>query len=129
MNLPQIQHTNINDFLKQDEVVKETLDQIRRDFEQFGYDIILPSNLNNVYSLLLKQVTFTIEQMLLGESSQVYALLYRVDVSDHSIIQASQALPHYTHAELIAHQIIFRDLQKVLTRRYFKNEYRNTPLE
>jgi hypothetical protein len=46
--------------------------------------------------------------------------LYQVDITDREIYKAEQELPHYSHVEIIAHQVIVRDLKKVLLRRYFK---------
>lgn len=125
MNLPQVQHTNVSNFLNNEEVVKETIDQIKRDFEQFNLELKTPANLSNVYQDLLHEVAALITDLLARESSQLYALLYRIDISDQSMVKASLALPDYSHIEVIAHQIIFRDLQKVLTRRYFRQESSN----
>lgn len=129
MSLPKVQHNNLNEYLNREDIVRETVDQIRRDFEVFNLEITFSGRLDNVYQELLPQVKAFLEELLAGSTDQVYSLLYRIDVSDHSIIQASQELPQYTHVEVIAHQIIFRDLQKVLTRRYFRQESQHRAIE
>jgi hypothetical protein len=129
MSLLKIQHNNINDFFNREDIVRETVAQIKRDFEQFGLEITYSGTTDNVYQELLQQVTSQVAVLLLGSSDQIYALLYRIDISDKSIVNASLQLPHYTHVEVISHQIIFRDLQKVLTRRYFKQESINKRIE
>lgn len=129
MNLPKIQHTNVKDFLNKEDIVRETVEQIIKDFENFGLEINFSGNLDNVYQELHGQVAAMIEVLSTGSSERLYSLLYRIDISDQSIIQAAQEFPGYNHVEVIAHQIIFRDLQKVLTRRYFRQEYQGKSIE
>ncbi|MDA3929095.1 MAG: hypothetical protein PF541_09055 [Prolixibacteraceae bacterium] len=129
MSLPQIQHTNINEYLNREDIVRETIDQIRRDFDVFGMEITFSGKLDNVYHEMHPQVKALLDQLLAGNSEQLYTLLYRIDISDQSIINAAQELSQYNHVEVIAHQIILRDLQKVLTRRYFKEESQNKKIE
>lgn len=129
MSFPQVQHASINEYLKREDLVRETVDQIRRDFDAYDMEITFSGSLDNVYNEMHAQVKVLLEQLLAGSSQQLYALLYRIDISDQSIINAAQELPHYNHVEVIAHQIILRDLQKVLTRRYFKQEAQNKRIE
>ena len=42
------------------------------------------------------------------------------------IARAERELPHYNHVEIVAHQVIARDLKKVLLRRYFKSKDSNS---
>jgi len=48
------------------------------------------------------------------------AVLYQVDITEYEIAKAARELPHYNDLEVLAHQVIFRDLKKVLYRRYYK---------
>ncbi|MDA3928514.1 MAG: hypothetical protein PF541_06105 [Prolixibacteraceae bacterium] len=129
MSLPQLHNNNIEEFLDKEDIVKETIEQIKSDFEKFGLEIIFLGKLDNVYQELLQKVKAQVEVLLSGSSDQMYAMLYRIDISDSSILKAAQELPQYSHVEVIAHQIIFRDLQKVLTRRYFRQESQNKAIE
>lgn len=129
MDLPQIQNNKLEEFLNREDIVRETIAQIIRDFEMFGLDITFSGQLNNVYKEMHAKVKAKVEELLAGNSGQMYALLYRIDITDISIIKAAQELPQYNHVGVIAHQIIVRDLQKVLTRRYFKQEVQNKKLE
>ncbi|MFA9392586.1 MAG: hypothetical protein ACERKD_22445 [Prolixibacteraceae bacterium] len=122
MNLPQVQNNTLQDFLNGEDIVRETAEQIRKDFEVFGLEITFSGKMDNVYLELHEQVKVQVEYLLAGSSDRLYALLYRIDISDKAMVKASLELPHYSHVEVIAHQIILRDLQKVLTRRYFKKE-------
>ncbi|NJK98457.1 MAG: hypothetical protein HC905_29225 [Bacteroidales bacterium] len=66
------------------------------------------------------QLINQIETLLDRDFSRLLAVLYQVDISDKEIAKTAQELPEYSHVEVIAHQIIVRDLKKVLTRHYFK---------
>jgi len=50
------------------------------------------------------------------------AVLYQVDITEYEIAKAARELPHYNDLEVLAHQVIFRDLKKVLYRKYYKSK-------
>jgi len=58
--------------------------------------------------------------MLENDDKILLSVLYQVDISEKDLRKTKLDLPNYNQIEVIAHQIIFRDLKKVLTRRYFK---------
>jgi hypothetical protein len=121
MNLPKLDNRNLNNYLDREEIVQETAEQIMKDFGMFGIEITFSGNISNAYSELHTQLTHQIEYMLAYNSDKLYSVLYQVDISDRGMARTAIDLPHYNHIQVIAHQIIFRDLQKVLTRRYFKS--------
>lgn len=120
MNLPQINNINVSTYLNQADVVRQTAEQIMKDFGMFGVEITFSGNTDNAYEelhhQLIDQITLLVEQ----NYDLLLSVLYQVDITDREIYKAEQELPHYSHIEIIAHQVIVRDLKKVLLRRYFK---------
>lgn len=120
MKLPDLQNNNIKSHLNKAEIVIETAQQIMKDFGMFGVEISFSGNTEEAYNELLEQLVFQIDKLLGSNSELLMSVLYQVDISDREIAKTASELPHYNQIEVIAHQIIFRDLKKVLFRRYYK---------
>lgn len=121
MSLPNLQHSNIRSFLDKAEIVQETASQIMKDFGMFGIAIHFSGNTENAYQELHEQLINQISVNLERNYGRLMAVLYQVDITEREIEKAARDLPHYNDLEVLAHQIIFRELKKVLFRRYFKN--------
>lgn len=121
MNLPDLQNNNVQSFLDKHEIVLETARQIMKDFGMFGVEITFSGNTAKAYEELHRQLCFQVEKLLGSNYELLMSVLYQVDISDREIERAQRELPHYDQIEIIAHQIIFRDLKKVLFRRYYKS--------
>jgi hypothetical protein len=120
MELPQIRNDNVSQFLNRDEIVRDTAGQIMKDFGMFGVEITFSGDVNNAYDELHRQLAEQITGLIHKNYDKLLSALYQVDITDREIYKAEQELPHYSHVEIIAHQVIVRDLKKVLLRRYFK---------
>jgi hypothetical protein len=71
---------------------------------------------------LHRQLIDQISLLLERNYELLLSVLYQVDITDREIDRATHELPHYNQVEIIAHQVIVRDLKKVLLRRYFKSQ-------
>lgn len=120
MDLPQINNNNISAHLDQAEIVQETAEQIMKDFGMFGVEITFSGNTANAYEELHRQLIDQISALVERNYDLLLSVLYQVDISEREIARAERELPHYNHIEIVAHQVIVRDLKKVLLRRYFK---------
>ena len=120
MELPDIHNSNISSFLNRADIIQETADQIMKDFGMFGIEINFSGNISNAYSELHEQLVNQISVYLDRDYSRLMAVLYQVDITEREIVKATRELPHYNDLEVLAHQVIFRDLKKVLFRRYYK---------
>lgn len=121
MELPDLRNNNIQSHLNKTEIIIETAQQIMKDFGMFGIEITFSGNTGQAYEELHRQLSQQVEKLLVNNSGLLMSVLYQVDISDREIQRAAQELPHYNQIEVIAHQIIFRDLKKVLFRRYYRN--------
>lgn len=125
MNLPEITHQNIAQLLNKEAIIHETIAQIQKDFGMYSIEISFDGNIETAYEQLIVQLSVEITKLLENDKSKLQSILYRIDLSENVI---KSALQYRTSSEfdittnkLIAHEIIVRELKKVLTRNYFKN--------
>ncbi|HYQ56965.1 MAG TPA: hypothetical protein VEP89_06420 [Draconibacterium sp.] len=102
------------------EIVRQTAEQIMKDFGMFGVEITFSGNIENAYQELHQQLISQITGLVETNYDLLLSVLYQVDITNRELLKAEQDLPHYSHIEIIAHQVIARDLKKVLLRKYFK---------
>jgi len=122
MGLPEVRNDNVASFLSSIDIVGETVAQIMKDFGMFGVTITFSGNTDVAYHELHSQLTEQVGVLLERDYGRLLSILYQVDISDKDIARSATELPDYNHVEIVAHQIIVRDLKKVLTRHYFKSQ-------
>lgn len=120
MELPVVKNTNLEQLMDKAEIVQLTAEQIMKDFGMFGVEITFSGNISNAYQELHQQLVDQITSLVESNYDLLLSVLYQVDITNREIVQAEKDLPHYSNIEIIAHQVIARDLKKVLLRRYFK---------
>jgi hypothetical protein len=121
MNLPEIHKNNIDQYLDKEEIILATIQQIVKDFGMFGLEITFSGNISQAYQELHEQLTNQIDLLIVRDAGRLYSILYQVDISNKALEKTHQEIPEFNIVEVIAHQIIERDLKKVLTRRYFSS--------
>lgn len=122
MKLPEIRNDNVGSYLNSAAIVEETAQQIMKDFGLFGVTITFSGNTEQAYFELHEQLIGQISVLMEKDFAKLLSVLYQVDITEKEIAQAEIEIPAYNHVEIIAHQIIVRDLKKVLTRHYFKSK-------
>lgn len=120
MDFPQVSNSNVEALLNKAEIVRQTAEQIMKDFGMFGVEISFSGNIEQAYQELHQQLVDQISRLIETNYDLLLSVLYQVDITEREMAKAQAELPHYTHIEVIAHQVIARDLKKVLLRRYFK---------
>ena len=120
MNLPDIQSNNLQSYFDKEEIILDTIAQIIKDFGMFGIEIEFSGHVDDAYRDLHQQLVSQVESLLISNSDLLMSILYQVDITDRDISRTQVDFPLYNQVEVIAHQIIFRDLKKVLYRHYFK---------
>lgn len=136
MNLPEITPQNIAKLLNKENIINETIAQIQKDFGMYNINIQFDGNTDTAYQQLMDGLTLEVKQLLANDKSKLQSILYRIDLSEMAIKKALQhtlANNNQTpisnsntnnfenQQQLISHEIIVRELKKVLTRNYFKN--------
>lgn len=112
---------DIEPYKAETEIIRMTVEQIRKDFAMFGLDISFPMRMNMVYEELFSQLDAHVSQLLTVNVQKLMALLYQIDIPERNIMEAWEAHPEFSHAQVIAELIIYRELKKVIFRNYYKN--------
>ena len=115
-----LSHSNISQYLNKADIVRETAEQIMKDFSLFGLEITFSGDTTNAYNELHRQLIKEISVLIEKDYGRLLSVLYQVDITEKEMARAAVEFPDYNQVELIAHQIIVRDLKKVLIRNYFK---------
>ncbi len=122
MQLPDLSSTtSIKVQLSEEEIVNQTVAQIMKDFALFGIEINFSGDTSQAYDELFKQLVSAIDVLVTNDYGRLLSILYQVDITEKEIAKTERDIPDYNHHEVIAHQIIVRDLKKVLIRNYYKN--------
>lgn len=136
MNLPEITHQNIAQLLNKEDIINETIAQIQKDFGMYNINIQFDGNTETAYEQLMDGLTLEVKHLLANDKSKLQSILYRIDLSEKNIKKAFQLtlvnnnqspisnsnMSNFDNQQqVISHEIIVRELKKVLTRNYFKN--------
>jgi hypothetical protein len=103
------------------EVIRQTVEQVIKDFTMFGMDVEFTGNADKAYNELFHQLTGHVSHLLETDPHRLSALLYQVDLGENKIIESSALHPEWTLSEVITELVIHRELKKVLIRNYYKN--------
>jgi hypothetical protein len=126
MYLPEITHQNIAQLLNKEAIIHETIAQIQKDFGMYSIEINFDGNMETAYEQLMNKIGAEITNLLAIDKNKLQSILYRIDLSENNIKKALQLSAtkdfDITTNQVIAHEIIVRELKKVLTRNYFKNK-------
>lgn len=122
MKLPQVRNDNVRNYLDRADIVRETAEQIMKDFGMFGVEITFSGDVANAYEELHNQLVTQISNLVQYNNDKLMSVLYQVDITEREIIRAQLDLPQYSHMEILSHQVIVRELKKVLWRLYFKSK-------
>ena len=122
MNLPEIQNNNLESFIDKKEIISALIVQISKDLGMYGIELHFEENIKITYQILHIELVSKIENLFKNDSSRLFSILYRVDISEKDLALAGFELPDYNHTEIVAHQIIKRELKKVLLRKFYKND-------
>lgn len=120
MQLPDINKNNVASFLDKEEIIRDTIAQIKKDFSMFGMEINFSGSIEQAYHEIYQQVVYQIERLLNADNAKLFSVLYQIDLNQTQIQNAQTVSPDLSLQEILSDQVIQRELKKVLTRRYFK---------
>lgn len=115
------QNFNIEKFFDQQKIIEETAAQLIKDFSGFSFEINFTGKNKTPYDELFAQVEPVISSLLSKNSSLLFSVLYRIDVSESEIKKHTALFPDLSLSHVITDLILRRELKKVLTRHHFKN--------
>ena len=121
MNFPDYNKLSIDPYRKREEIIRQIAAQIEKDFAQFGLNVQFSGEINHAYEELFSQLKEHLTWLLNHDYHRLILLLYQIDLSEKQIMKAEIQYPDVEKPDLLAEIIILRELKKVLTRNYFKN--------
>src|ERR1043165_9255477 len=98
-------------------MIRQAAEQLKKDLEQFGVDIVFSGDTLNAYDELFAQTEPFILKLIHNNYEKLLQLLYRIDVSEKLIGKAVEDSDHISAD--ITRLILFRELQKVVIRNYY----------
>ena len=115
--------TDISKYFNRLDLIKETAEQIIKDFEMFGMEIKFSGSVYNAYQELFEQIEPHIKKLIDTNHSKFMGILYRIDLNDQHIKKAIESNSSEPFSEIITDLIIKRELQKVVIRNHYKNSW------
>lgn len=114
--------TDLTPYFNKLDLIKDTANQIIKDFDMFGVEIKFSGNAYNAYEELFDQIEPHIQQMIHSNQSKFMGILYRIDVSDEQIKKAVNENSSESFSAIVSDLIIKRELQKVVIRNHYKSQ-------
>lgn len=112
---------DISPYLNQQEILRETLAGINKSFIQAGEDEIIHTESTPTFEGLLSVLVPVLDKLYHLQHQKFLTLLYRVDISEAMLANAKEKKGESFILE-IAVLIIKRELQKVVSRNFYKNQ-------
>ena len=116
-----MKNTDLTPYLHRLDLITETANQIIKDFDWFGSEIIFSGNADKAYEELFCQINKHVSKLIESDYQQLLNLLYRIDVDEKQISKAVSHSGNLSH--VISDLIIRREFQKIITRKYFDSKF------
>ncbi len=113
--------TNLSQYINRLDLIKETANQLIKDFDMFGMEIKFSGNAYNAYDELFEQIEPHINKFINSNQQKFLSILYRIDLSDDQIKKAVAENSSEPFSAIVSDLIIKRELQKVVIRNHYKN--------
>jgi hypothetical protein len=110
---------NITQYFNRLDFIKDTANQIIKDFDMFGLEIKFSGNQYNAYEELFEQIEPHISKLINTNQSKFMGILYRIDLNDEQLKKAIDENSSEPFSAIITDLIIKRELQKVVIRKHY----------
>lgn len=112
--------SDLTPYINRLDLIKDTANQLIKDFDMFGMEIKFSGNAYNAYEELFEQIEPHIKKLIETNQSKFMGILYRIDVSDVQIKKAVNENASESFSAIVTDIIIKRELQKVVIRNHYK---------
>lgn len=119
-----IKKEEIERYKLNEDIVRQTAQQIIKDFAQFGMEINFSGNLQMAYQELFVQMQEHVSNLLNYNYPKLLSLLYQIDITNQKIAREQAMNVDLSEIELLTSLIMERELLKVLLRIYYKEHGR-----
>ncbi len=122
MNYPALSRSDLQKASRKNELIIETAQQIQKDFAEFGLYVEFSGKAEHFYDELFDQMKNHISDILSNSAQQFMHLLYRIDINEQQVALYEKEMPEHSYDEIVTELIIHRELKKVITRDYFRQQ-------
>ncbi|HRG38868.1 MAG TPA: hypothetical protein PK289_10080 [Bacteroidia bacterium] len=102
------------------DLIKDTANQVIKDFDMFGLEIKFSGNAYNAYEELFDQIQPHIDKLINSNQQKFLGILYRIDISEEQVKKAVHDNLSEPFSHIITDLVIKRELQKVVIRKQYK---------
>ena len=114
--------TDLSQYTTRLEILNDTANQIIKDFGMQGMAVKFSGNADNAYTELFSQILPLIEKLQKENFQNFYSLMYRIDISEAKIKKEVALAKDKPFSEIVTDMILKRELQKVLTRKFYSEK-------
>ena len=114
--------TDISQYINRLDLIKDTANQIIKDFEMFGMEVKFSGNAYNAYEELFEQIEPQIDKLISSNRQKFLGILYRIDLNEEQIKKAVNENSSEPFSSIVTDLIIKRELQKVVIRNHYKSK-------
>jgi len=117
MDLPTL--SELSSYYHRLDLLEKVVDQIKKDFNWFSYEITFSGKTNSPYQELYHQILPLIEELLSDDYPKLMAMLYRIDIDEEFLNRQLKMNEQADTDEVITDLILKRELQKVIIRELY----------
>ena len=109
----------LENYLQDTAIIRQTAEQISKEFSFFDLILTFKQPVENPYRTFFEEIKPVMKNLMDSDYQKLYALLYRVDISELQVKKELQANPEKRYEEILTDLCIKRCLQKVVLRKLF----------
>jgi hypothetical protein len=118
-NIPGLNDLELTPWLNKPEMLRQCALQLRKDLEPYGMNINLPEENQLPYPIWFEHVKQELQKFI-NEGGSIKEVMYRVDVNEKWL--STMKKTEESEATRLARLIVWRELQKVVTRYLISRE-------
>ncbi len=118
--IPQLIDLEILPWFNKLAMAEDCVKQVQKDLVSYGIQLTYSGNVHSAYIELFNQLEPQLNQLLKNGSHTIQEILYRVDVNQSAVNKAK--LSDEPLSEALSRLILWRELQKVVTRFLIKQK-------
>ncbi|REJ80903.1 MAG: hypothetical protein DWQ44_04415 [Bacteroidetes bacterium] len=109
-------------YRKDEVIIRETAEQVIKDFARAGIGIEFSGNTLGAYDELVFQISQALKSLANSRSEKLLSLLYIIDIPEDVFNDLVNAKGNEEYETEFAGRIVRREFEKVITRRYFSGK-------
>ena len=98
------------------------MEQIKKDFNWFSFEIVFQNKEESAYLELFHQILPFVDELLNDNYPKLLAMLYRIDIDEAFLNKRLKESEQVDTDEVITDLIIKRELQKVIIREMYSSK-------